>query len=49
MIKKDPVFLLCDRVRETAFGLQKYHRHGHAVEDSLTIELKAVRTLVPDT
>ena len=27
---KDPIFLLCDRVRETAFALHKYHRHGHA-------------------
>lgn len=91
MTKKDPVFLLCDCVRETAFALQKYHRHGHAekvyengfahrllkqglkvlpqhplfvydedgtilgeyfadlmVEDSLIIELKAVRTLVDE-
>jgi GxxExxY protein len=29
-MKKDPIFALCDRVRETAFCLQKYHRHGHA-------------------
>lgn len=91
MTKKDPVFLLCDRVRETAFALQKYHRHGHAekvyenglahrlrkqglkvlqqhplfvydedgtvlgqyfadllIEDSLIVELKAVRTLVDE-
>ena len=26
---KDPVFVLCDQVRETVFALQKYHRHGH--------------------
>ncbi len=26
---KDPIFPLCDRVRETAFALHKYHRHGH--------------------
>ena len=29
-MKKDPIFTLCDRIRETAFALQKYHRHGHA-------------------
>ena len=29
-MKKDPIFVLSDRVRETAFALQKYHRHGHA-------------------
>ncbi|MCX6938457.1 MAG: GxxExxY protein [Verrucomicrobia bacterium] len=29
-MKKDPIFALCDQVRETAFSLQKYHRHGHA-------------------
>ncbi|PAW82667.1 MAG: GxxExxY protein [Pedosphaera sp. Tous-C6FEB] len=26
---KDPIFLLCDTVRETSFALQKYLRHGH--------------------
>jgi GxxExxY protein len=29
-MKKDSIFALCDQVRETAFALQKYHRHGHA-------------------
>jgi len=29
-MKKDPIFALCDQVRETSFALQKYHRHGHA-------------------
>ncbi len=29
-MNKDPVFVLCDIIRETAFSLQKYHRHGHA-------------------
>jgi len=29
-MKKDPIFALCDQVRETAFALQKFHRHGHA-------------------
>ena len=91
MNSKDPVFVLCDQVRETAFGLQKYHRHGHnekvyenglahrlrkqglkvvqqhplhvfdedgtilgeyfadlLVEDTLIIELKAVKTLVDE-
>jgi GxxExxY protein len=28
-MKKDPIFLLCDQVRETAFALHRYHRHGH--------------------
>jgi GxxExxY protein len=27
---KDEVFLLCDRVRETAFALHRYLRHGQA-------------------
>ncbi len=26
---KDPIFDLCDRVRETAFALHVYLRHGH--------------------
>jgi GxxExxY protein len=29
-MKKDPIFALCDKVREPAFALQKFHRHGHA-------------------
>lgn len=29
-MKKDPIFLLCDQIRETAYALHKYHRHGHA-------------------
>lgn len=29
MSTKDPIFILCDQVRETAFALHKYHRHGH--------------------
>lgn len=27
---KDPIFELCDRVRETSFALHQYLRHGHA-------------------
>jgi GxxExxY protein len=27
---KDPIFELCDIVRETSFALHQYHRHGHA-------------------
>ncbi len=27
--EKDPIFQLCDVVRETSFGLHKYLRHGH--------------------
>ncbi|MFM8469270.1 MAG: GxxExxY protein [Limisphaerales bacterium] len=26
---KDPIFQLCDRVREASFALHKYLRHGH--------------------
>ncbi len=26
---KDPVFLLCDQIRETAFALHRHLRHGH--------------------
>ena len=91
MPPKDPIFQLCDLVRETSFALQKYHRHGHAekiyenglahrlrkqgikvipqhplsvydedgtilgeyfadllIEDSLIVELKAVRTLADE-
>lgn len=27
---KDPIFQLCDHVRETAFALHRHLRHGHA-------------------
>jgi GxxExxY protein len=27
---KDPIFVLCDVIRETSFALHAYHRHGHA-------------------
>ena len=26
---KDPVFVLCDQIRETSFALHSYLRHGH--------------------
>ena len=26
---KDPVFQLCDVIRETGFAIHNYHRHGH--------------------
>ena len=26
---KDPIFQLCDLVRETGFAIHRYHRHGH--------------------
>jgi len=29
MAQKDPVFELCDKVRECSFALHKYLRHGH--------------------
>lgn len=29
MMRESDVFVLCDRVRETAFALHKYLRHGH--------------------
>jgi GxxExxY protein len=28
-MEKDPIFKLCDQIRETAFSLHKYLRHGH--------------------
>ena len=27
--EKDPIFVLCDQVRESSFTLHKYLRHGH--------------------
>ena len=29
MTAKDPIFELCDKVRETAFSLHSFLRHGH--------------------
>jgi GxxExxY protein len=29
MKEKDPVFKLCDEVRQTSFDIHVYHRHGH--------------------
>lgn len=29
-MQKDPIFVLCDRVRETSFALHRFLRHGHA-------------------
>ena len=29
MAQKDPIFELCDTVRETSFALHKFLRHGH--------------------
>ncbi len=26
---KDPIFQLCDTIRETGFAIHNYHRHGH--------------------
>ena len=26
---KDPIFQLCDVIRETGFSIHNYHRHGH--------------------
>lgn len=28
-MEKDPVFRLCDQIRETAYSLHQYLRHGH--------------------
>ncbi len=28
-MKKPTIYQLCDEVRETAFAIHKYHRHGH--------------------
>jgi len=40
---KDPIFLLCDRIRETSFSLQQHLRHGHlekVYENGLAHRLK---------
>lgn len=40
---KDPIFLLCDRVREASLSLQGHLRHGHGekvYENGLTHRLK---------
>jgi GxxExxY protein len=40
---KDPVFQLCDIVRETGFAIHNYHRHGHVekiYENALTHRLR---------
>ena len=29
MNQKDEIMTLCDTVRETAFAIHKYHKHGH--------------------
>lgn len=37
------IFQLCDTVRETAFAIRKYHRHGHlekVYENALTHRLR---------
>lgn len=43
------IFQLCDRVRETAFALHRYHRHGHlekVYENGLVHRLRKTGTLV---
>lgn len=43
------IFKLCDRVRETAFALHCYHRHGHLekiYENGLVHRLRKSGTLV---
>ena len=40
---KDPVFQLCDIIRETGFAIHNYHRHGHVekiYENALVHRLK---------
>ncbi len=46
---KDPIFHLCDIVRETAFDLHAYHRHGHlekVYENGLAHRLRKQNLLV---
>lgn len=40
---KDPIFQLCDQIRETSFALQRHLRHGHVekvYENGLTHRLR---------
>ncbi len=40
---KDPIFQLCDIIRETGFAIHNYHRHGHLekiYENALTHRLR---------
>jgi len=46
---KDPIFHLCDIVRQTAFELHAYHRHGHlekVYENGLAHRLRKQNLLV---
>jgi GxxExxY protein len=47
--EKEPVFILCDQVRECAFTLHKYLRHGHKekiYENGLANRLRKVGVTV---
>jgi GxxExxY protein len=49
MNTKDEIFQLCDHVRETAFALHRFHRHGHlekVYENGLAHRLKKASTLI---
>ena len=40
---KDPIFQLCDQIRETSFALHEYLRHGHlekVYENGLALRLR---------
>jgi GxxExxY protein len=46
---KDPIFQLCDQVRETSFALHRHLRHGHAekvYENGLAHRLRKQTLLV---
>jgi len=46
---KDPIFQICDIVRQTAFELHAYHRHGHlekVYENGLAHRLRKQNLLV---
>jgi GxxExxY protein len=46
---KDPIFVLCDRIRETSLALHRHLRHGHAekvYENGLAHRLRKQSLLV---
>ena len=46
---KDPIFQLCDVIRETGFAIHNYHRHGHVekiYENALVHRLRKRRLKV---
>lgn len=44
-METNPIFELCDNIRETSFAIHKYHRHGHLekiYENALMNRLKKI-------